>query len=135
MSNKGRVIWNDNPFTVQFINQQIVLNGMGEFIVNQRGATLNEAQKSAQKKYFLSSGNMPDTLLFSRPQYNIWIELNYHYNQADILKYAHAIIDNGLMNKEKILIMDSANPKHLLLIKCWKGYSTEIDFINPNGLK
>ena len=25
-----------------------------------------------------------------------WIELNYHQNQADILKYARAIIDNGM---------------------------------------
>lgn len=39
---------------------------------------------------------MPDTLLLSRPQYNTWIELNYNHNQTDILKYAHAIVDNGL---------------------------------------
>ncbi len=32
----------------------------------------------------------------SRPQYNTWIELNYNHNQVDILKYAHAIVDNGL---------------------------------------
>lgn len=38
---------------------------------------------------------MPDRLLFEQPQYNTWIELIYDQNQKDILKYAHAIIDNG----------------------------------------
>ncbi|MFZ4727015.1 MAG: glycoside hydrolase family 31 protein, partial [Paludibacter sp.] len=37
-----------------------------------------------------------DSLLFTAPQYNTWIELNYNHNQADILKYAKAIIDNGM---------------------------------------
>jgi alpha-glucosidase len=34
--------------------------------------------------------------LISRPQYNTWIELTYNQNQADILKYARAIVENGL---------------------------------------
>jgi alpha-glucosidase len=38
---------------------------------------------------------MPDELLFSRPQYNTWIELMYDQNQVDILKYARGIRDHG----------------------------------------
>jgi alpha-glucosidase len=34
--------------------------------------------------------------LISRPQYNTWIELTYNQNQDDILKYARAIVENGL---------------------------------------
>ena len=39
---------------------------------------------------------MPPELFFAVPQYNTWIELTYNQNQEDILKYAHAIIDNGM---------------------------------------
>ena len=33
--------------------------------------------------------------MFATPQYNTWIELMYDQNQRDVLKYAHAIVDNG----------------------------------------
>jgi alpha-glucosidase (family GH31 glycosyl hydrolase) len=33
--------------------------------------------------------------MFTRPQYNTWIELMYDQNQADVLKYARAIKTNG----------------------------------------
>jgi hypothetical protein len=47
------------------------------------------------KRFFPSKNKLPDTLLFSKPQYNTWIELVYNQNQKDILSYARAIIDNG----------------------------------------
>ena len=47
------------------------------------------------KKYFPPSGKTPDLLLFSSPQYNTWIELQYNQNEKDILKYAENIISNG----------------------------------------
>ena len=59
------------------------------------GKTLREAYMAAQAKYFPANGQLPDTLFFTMPQYNTWIELMYNQNQEDILKYAHAIIDNG----------------------------------------
>lgn len=195
MSNKGRIVWNNEPFTVEFKDRKIILHGAGEFVIHEKGSTLREAQQFARRTWFPASGNMPDSLLFSKPQYNTWIELNFNQNQADILKYAHAIVDNGLpvgvlmiddswqqnfgiwkfradrfpdpkgmvdelhalgfkvmlwivpfispdclaflplLNKEKILIMDDAKPGHPLFIKWWEGYSAEIDFTNPNGMK
>ena len=39
---------------------------------------------------------MPPELFFSVPQYNTWIELTYNQNQKDILRYARAIVDNGM---------------------------------------
>lgn len=96
LSSKGRYIWNDHPFACQFINDTIVLsNFTTEFTVGTSGASLKEAYLAAAKKFFPSQGKMPDELLFSQPQYNTWIELVYNQNQADILKYAHGIIDNG----------------------------------------
>lgn len=195
MSNQGRVVWNNEPFTVEFKGKKIILNGTGDFLVKKKGKTLRDAQKYARDTWFPPSGSMPDELLFSKPQYNTWIELNFNQNQTDILKYAHAIVDNGLpvgvlmiddswqqnfgiwkfrndrfpdpkamvdelhalgfkvmlwivpfispdclaflplLNKEKILIMDESKPSHPLFIKWWEGYSAEIDFTNPNGMK
>ena len=38
----------------------------------------------------------PDAELFEKPQYNTWIELNYHQNQNDVMKYAQNMLDNRL---------------------------------------
>ncbi len=77
---------------------------------------LADAYKAASKKYFPTSGKMPDELLFSRPQYNAWIELIYDQNQQDILKYAHAIIDNGF------------DPGVLMIDDNWAPYYGRFEF-------
>ena len=64
-------------------------------VSGRNGKTLREAREFASGNFFPASGKMPDELLFSEPQYNTWIELTYNQNQEDVLKYAHAIIDNG----------------------------------------
>ncbi len=95
ISTKGRVIWSEGPFKFSFSNNSIVLNGDTKIDRFNGGNTLKDAFRRASRTYFPASGEMPDELLFSAPQYNTWIELIYNQNQADILKYAHAIIDNG----------------------------------------
>ena len=49
---------------------------------------------AASAKYFPPSGDLPDPLFFSMPQYNTWIELMYNQNQEDILKYADHVLEN-----------------------------------------
>lgn len=44
--------------------------------------------------HFPPSGKIPDSLFFSMPQYNTWIELLYNQNQNDIEQYANSILDN-----------------------------------------
>lgn len=96
LSSKGRYIWNDNPFDCRFVKDSIILsNYTTDFTIEKPGSTLQDAYRAASKKFFPSQGKMPDELLFSQPQYNTWIELVYNQNQADILNYAHSIIDNG----------------------------------------
>lgn len=93
LSSDGEYMWNENAFTFTAVN-----GGIMPFVKMERvkaGKTLREAYMAAQAKYFPANGQLPDTLFFTRPQYNTWIELMYNQNQADILKYAHAIINNG----------------------------------------
>lgn len=93
LSSEGEYMWADGAFVFSAKDGQIAPSVPMERV--KAGTTLREAYKAAQAKYFPANGVLPDTLFFSRPQYNTWIELMYNQNQADILKYAHAIIDNG----------------------------------------
>jgi len=93
LSSEGEYMWSDGAFVFSAKDGGIETSVPMERV--KAGTTLREAYMAAQAKYFPANGVLPDTLFFSRPQYNTWIELMYNQNQADILKYAHAIIDNG----------------------------------------
>ena len=96
LGNKGLWVWSEEPFAFEIQdNRVIITNAKGEVKSSHSGNTLAEARKYAASTFFPASGKMPDELLFSKPQYNTWIELTYNQNQTDVLKYAKAIIDNG----------------------------------------
>lgn len=96
LSNKGNVIWSEEPFAIKHIGDEIILKKLsGKFVTVTAGKTLKDAHLYASKNFFPPSGKAPHPFLFSRPQYNTWIELLYNQNQRDVLKYAKGIIDNG----------------------------------------
>jgi alpha-glucosidase len=96
LSSRGDVVWSDDPFAFQFSSLGLEVDGKAARVVQTKaGDSLRAAFRFASRTYFPPSGKMPDKLLFSAPQYNTWIELMYDQNQADILKYAKAIRDNG----------------------------------------
>jgi alpha-glucosidase (family GH31 glycosyl hydrolase) len=97
VSSAGRFIWSDEPFRIKVEEGRIHLEKQsGEFIIRHPGSTLKEAYLSASREFFPPTGSMPDEALFLQPQYNTWIELLYDQNQEDVLKYARAIVENGL---------------------------------------
>jgi alpha-glucosidase (family GH31 glycosyl hydrolase) len=96
LSTKGRYVWSEQPFQFSIKDRKLIIdNAVDKVLVVRAGKTLADAFKGASKGKFAATGQMPDSLLFSSPQYNTWIELVYNQNQEDILKYAHQIIDNG----------------------------------------
>lgn len=96
LSTKGRFVWSDQSFEFTVKGNQLIIDKfLDSIVLVNAGSTLADAFRGASKSKFAASGKMPDSLLFSRPQYNTWIELAYNQNQNDILKYAHQIIDNG----------------------------------------
>lgn len=96
VSSKGRYIWSDKPFVFEVSDGILSIKSAFETAIPvTAGKTLKEAFLHAAKSHFPASGILPDELFFTRPQYNTWIELMYNQNQADILNYAHGIIDNG----------------------------------------
>jgi alpha-glucosidase len=97
LTNKGQFVWSEKPFKFELKgNELVIYDPYNQSVSGKSGNTLAEVQRYVRQKYFPASGKLPDTLLFSKPQYNTWIELTYNQNQADILKYAKNIISNGL---------------------------------------
>jgi alpha-glucosidase (family GH31 glycosyl hydrolase) len=96
LGNKGLWIWSEDPYTFEVQHDKIVIsNAKGTVKYGHTGKSLAGAQKYVSSHFFPASGKMPGEMLFSKPQYNTWIELTYHQNQADVLKYAKGIVDNG----------------------------------------
>jgi alpha-glucosidase (family GH31 glycosyl hydrolase) len=96
VSSNGRYVWSEKPYRFEFLNGSLTISGArGPVVTEKAGNSLAEACRAASSKFFPASGKMPDPLLFTRPQFNTWIELVYNQNQTDILKYAHAVVDNG----------------------------------------
>ena len=96
LSSYGRYVWCDSVFRFRVTEEALELRSDGsDFIVGQSGNSLAEAYRAASARFFPFQNELPDSLLFTRPQYNTWIELIYDQNQADILSYARSIIDEG----------------------------------------
>jgi len=96
VTNKGQFVWSEQPYSFEIKDLTIIIRDTSRRVVTGKsGNTLAEVQEYVRQNYFPSSGKLPDTLLFARPQYNTWIELTYNQNQADVLKYARGIIDHG----------------------------------------
>lgn len=111
VSDKGRYIWCDGPFKADIKGGVISLEAArGKIECVKAGTNLREAYLAASRRHFPASGNIPPELFFSVPQYNTWIELIYNQNQADILKYARNIVDNGFPTG--ILMIDDNWQKH-----------------------
>ena len=96
LGNHGLWVWSDEPFAFEVAAGKIIItNPRAEVKHGRVGDSLAEARKFVSDKFFPASGRTPDELLFARPQYNTWIELTYNQNQADVLRYARGILDNG----------------------------------------
>ena len=96
LSNKGRYVWSDKPIKYSFDGGHIqITTRVGEIQYGSAGKNLRDAYQYAVKNFFPPNGKIPEEKLFTHPQYNTWIELIYNQNEADILKYAQGILDNG----------------------------------------
>jgi len=96
ISSKGRYIWCENPFSFSFKDGVLTARAdKYELITGTSGTTLREAFQHVSKSYFPATGTTPDTRLFTKPQYNTWIELIYDQREDRIRKYASDILSNG----------------------------------------
>ena len=95
MSNFGRVIWSEQPFSFEVTETGIQVEGTGEVFSETHGTTLKEACMWAQNTLYQKKTGIPPREFFTKPQFNTWIELIYDQNQEDILKYARSVAASG----------------------------------------
>ncbi len=96
LSSKGRSVWTESPFWFRADNNNIKIEVYrGSIEIADSGQTLRDAYLETMRKHFPVTGKYPPMIFFDKPVYNSWIELLYDQNQKDILKYAHAVVDNG----------------------------------------
>lgn len=97
VSNLGRYIYAPRGFKLTVKGGIITVDSsFGEVFFHEGFGTLKAAFLDAVKRYFPPNGEIPPEEFFTIPQYNTWIELIYDQNQADVLRYAHGIVDNGM---------------------------------------
>lgn len=96
ISSKGRYVWCEDPIKYTFHKGKMIVSSRTGIIQSGKsGADLRSAYKFVSEKYFPSNGHIPDSKMFTLPQYNTWIELMYDQRQDKILNYAQSIIDKG----------------------------------------
>ena len=129
VSDRGRAIWCSEPVGVSFADGRIrlVSDEADITLVEKAGKDLASAYRYASRNWFPPTGEEPDLLYFSAPQYNTWIELTYHQNEKDILTYAQSMLDHG-MPPGIFMIDDTWQCGY----GCWKFEPTRFD--DPKGM-
>jgi hypothetical protein len=96
ISDRGRYVWSDEPFAFAFSGRTLkVTSDRGEIKMGRIGNSLREVFQYVSRTFFPSNGQIPDELLFVKPQYNTWIELIYDQCEDRIRTYARDILGNG----------------------------------------
>ena len=103
ISNYGRCIWSDEPFSCEIRDGEFIIEGEGVSIET-FGSTLRDAYVGAMKKHFPPSGDELEDEFFRVPQYNTWMQMTYNQTQEGVMRYAKGIIENGF--KPGILMID-----------------------------
>lgn len=104
ISSKGRYFYSEEPIKYKIENKVLIVDSVLPIKLIDTKSTLKEAYLDCVNRYFNLETNYPDIDMFSIPQYNTWIEMNWFPTQEKVLNYAHEIINNGF--KPGILMID-----------------------------
>lgn len=94
ISDLGRFVWSDEPFAFRFTEGQLSVEHARPLTLGDGHGTLREAYLAASRTFFPPSGRLPHELMFTRPQYNTWIELLYSPTQEQVLNYARGVLEH-----------------------------------------
>lgn len=96
LSNKGRYIWNTQPFAISMDNLKMTLSGADGFVVGQAGESLADAYRYAVENFHSFKGKNPDQALFEKVVYDVATDLGKNLSQTTLLGYAQSILSKGL---------------------------------------
>ena len=97
VSSKGRYVWSDRPFGFKFTDGVLELASKYEKLEPVvAGETLRDAYRAACAAHFPFDGREPAELMFTKPQFNNWIEtFVLGINQENAEKFVDALHDSG----------------------------------------
>lgn len=97
ISSKGRYIWGSHPFSFRFKDGVLSVSSQYEKLEPvAAGHTLKEAYLAACSKHFPFDGREPAELMFTKPQFNNWIEtVVLGINQENAESFVDALHDSG----------------------------------------
>lgn len=96
LSSKGRYIWSDRPFAFEVKDGVVRVYSDNKVEVEVAGKTLREAYLAASAAHFPFDGREPGEEMFTKPQFNNWIESAvFGINQQNAEDYVDAIAASG----------------------------------------
>ncbi len=97
LSSKGRYVWSERPFAFSFDNGVLtIVSRYGRVEPVTAGKNLKDAYLSACQDHFPFDGSEPAELVFTKPQFNNWIEtVVLGINQENAEKFVDALHDSG----------------------------------------
>jgi len=116
LSNKGRYIWSEKPFSFKVDRYDIILSGHEGYVIGQEGETLASAQRYAAKNFLPRGNPAPFKAISQLPQYDIKLELGKDINQAAVVAFASRLLEDGF-------------PAGILLLgDSWNKYTGDYSF-------
>lgn len=103
ISSKGRYFYSNEPIKYKIVNKTLIVDSLEPLTIHQK-ENLKEAYYDCANKHFIMDNKYPDIDMFSIPQYNTWIQMNWFPTQEKVLDYAKEILANGF--KPGILMID-----------------------------
>jgi alpha-glucosidase (family GH31 glycosyl hydrolase) len=96
VSSQGRYVWSDGPFTVELTGSALTVWPCGDapIEVGSGEASLRGGYVAAAR-HFTPSRGRPADVMFTAPQYNLWIEMPFLPTQASVETYAEQALGNG----------------------------------------
>jgi alpha-glucosidase (family GH31 glycosyl hydrolase) len=96
VSSHGRYLWSDVPFTVEFTSSALKVRpyGDGRIEVGSGDASLRGGYLAAAR-HFMPRGGRPADVMFTAPQYNLWIDMPFQPTQQAVESYADQVLGNG----------------------------------------
>lgn len=105
LSNLGRYIWSEDPFAFRVEDGTLIISRAdGQVTIEEGHDSLQGAYAHASRTHFPPSGQLPDAIAFTAPQYCTWVEMFYEPTQEKTIRYAESILANGM--PPGILIID-----------------------------
>lgn len=97
VSNKGRYVWSDRPFAFEVIDGVLIIYSDKEKIQPmEAGSTLKDAYMAACRSHFPFDGREPAEIMFTKPQFNNWIESAIlGINQKNAEDYVDGVAASG----------------------------------------